>query len=1027
MRIWLPSHSLSICLGFFVLLLGSPGEMGALLRAQPTTYTVGGTLSGLPAGASIVLQLNGGVTQTVTANGSFLFSRGDLPPSATTYAVTIFSQPTSWMTCMVSNGSGIIAGSDVSGVSVTCPTGIGGTYTVNGTVSGLSAGTTLNLLNCGDYVSTLNSNGTFSFTMPLASGPTYSVTVGSQSSGENCAVAGGSGVVNSADIVSGVSVTCTAGSVGSSTPSSTRPGAREGAASWIDSFGNLWMYGGFGYGSASARGLLNDLWEYSPNAVAGAPGTWTWAGGSSSTTNALAQYGSMGTPSANNWPTARQNANSWTDSSGNLWLFGGLGYDSTGASGVALSDLWEYTPNAGTWTWVGGSNLGNAAGIYGANPPSVGTPGGRSSAVSWGDPFGNIWMYGGLGSSTSRVLSFPMLSDLWKYTPSAVTGSAGTWTWVSGSKLANTPPPRVARGHSIIAPPGRYSATSWSDSLGNFWLFGGFGYAGGSLTGIFNDLWSYNPGALTNSVPAWTYHGGSFVAGGKGIYGTSAPSNGQPGPRDGAMSWNDSAGNPWLFGGFGNDSKGSFGFLNDLWEYNSNSNTWTWIGGSSVSNAAGTYGTQNSPATGNVPGARSSAVSWNDTLGNFWLFGGQGIDSNGTLGELSDLWEYIPSSTAGTAGSWTWIGGPSVANQFGIYGKATVPIMTPFIPAAFASVAPVQAFQEIATTGAYPNETLWAPDGLTLWVVSLGGAAAAYGPMSGNALASGGIVLGPDGAIWFPVSLKSGVSGTAYQIARIASNVETDYAFSNTARPTAIAVGPDKNLWVTTSGTLASIGQVQTSGSIGQPSFYTVQTTTQSAYGPVTMTLGPITSGPNSALWFIETVTTPAANLAPIYSYNLGEITTTGQVTSFSLPSNFTPSIVNAGMTAGSDGNLWIAGTENANTPSAMYGILQVMPPPPSITSGVESVFYRVPNNDYVVSSVAAGPDGALWGTLEPNPPAPPALLRMTTSGATSYVPLPPQPGYFAQPTASCTLSWDSGGILWFDSCGSLFLWRYQQ
>ncbi len=51
--------------------------------------------------------------------------------------------------------------------------------------------------------------------------------------------------------------------------------------------------------------------------------------------------------------------------------------------------------------------------------------------------------------------------------------------------------------------------------------------------------------------------------------------------------------------------------------------------------------------------------------GNFWLFGGQGVDSAGTIGLLNDLWEYNP-----VANQWTWIGpsASNVANQNGSYG-----------------------------------------------------------------------------------------------------------------------------------------------------------------------------------------------------------------------------------------------------------------------------------------------------------------------------------------------------------------------
>ena len=69
---------------------------------------------------------------------------------------------------------------------------------------------------------------------------------------------------------------------------------------------------------------------------------WTWMGGSStlgSNTGAPGVYGTLGIPASGNVPGSRSGASSWTDKSGNLWLFGGLGYDSNGVSGD-LNDLW---------------------------------------------------------------------------------------------------------------------------------------------------------------------------------------------------------------------------------------------------------------------------------------------------------------------------------------------------------------------------------------------------------------------------------------------------------------------------------------------------------------------------------------------------------------------------------------------------------------------------------------------------------------------------------------------------------------
>ena len=55
-------------------------------------------------------------------------------------------------------------------------------------------------------------------------------------------------------------------------------------------------------------------------------------------------YGTEGVPAATNVPGGRYYAASWTDSSGNFWLFGGEGHDSTAAQQGALNDLWQYPP-----------------------------------------------------------------------------------------------------------------------------------------------------------------------------------------------------------------------------------------------------------------------------------------------------------------------------------------------------------------------------------------------------------------------------------------------------------------------------------------------------------------------------------------------------------------------------------------------------------------------------------------------------------------------------------------------------------
>ncbi len=71
-----------------------------------------------------------------------------------------------------------------------------------------------------------------------------------------------------------------------------------------------------------------------------------------------------------------------------------------------------------------------------------------------------------------------------------------------------------------------------------------------------------------------------------------------------SISWTDSHGNLWLFGGYGYGSTTSSGYLNDLWRYDPATNQWTWMSGANTIDQVGVYGTKGVPAAANVPGAR---------------------------------------------------------------------------------------------------------------------------------------------------------------------------------------------------------------------------------------------------------------------------------------------------------------------------------------------------------------------------------------------------------------------------------------
>lgn len=176
-----------------------------------------------------------------------------------------------------------------------------------------------------------------------------------------------------------------------------------------------------------------------------------------------------------------------------------------------------------------------------------------------------------------------------------------------------------------------------------------------SINSIAQD-WTWLRGSSTGSIVA-TY----------GTAGVSAPTN-DPGGRHGAACWTDASGNLWQFGGEGYASTSVFGWLNDLWKYNPSINEWTWIRGNQLINQTGNFGTLGVTAPSNLPSAREFVVSWKDNAGNFWMFGGFGLDAFGTLGHLNDLWKFDP-----TTSQWTWMSGSNIIDQNGTYGTLAVP------------------------------------------------------------------------------------------------------------------------------------------------------------------------------------------------------------------------------------------------------------------------------------------------------------------------------------------------------------------
>ncbi len=430
---------------------------------------------------------------------------------------------------------------------------------------------------------------------------------------------------------------------------------------------------------------------------------WTWMGGNSALPTGCSAgpsicetppvYGVLGTPASSNTPGGRVGSSSWTDKSGNLWLFGGALSDTAGDS-VYLNDLWRYNPTANEWTWMGGSNSQGpcvawygsktcgASGVYGTRgtASSQNFPGGRFSASQWQDSAGNFWLFGGFGVDGNA--QFGSLNDLWMYSP-----STDEWTWISGSNtlgLCSYVNCGQAGVYGTLGSPaagngpgGRNGASAWADPSGNLWLLGGEGFDSAGTWSYLNDLWMFKPTtgdwewvAGSSTSPLSVLNCSGCVPGARGLYGTQGTfaSESMPGGRDGASAWLDGAGNLWLFGGIGYDSAQSLGELNDLWEFKPSLGEWAWMGGTSTLPepdlyVVGDYGNLGTSSSTNIPGSRSDAAFWTDSSGKLWLFGGYLIDRF----SYNDLWMYDPSTS-----EWTWMGGSNISPQTSNYGPAGV-------------------------------------------------------------------------------------------------------------------------------------------------------------------------------------------------------------------------------------------------------------------------------------------------------------------------------------------------------------------
>lgn len=385
------------------------------------------------------------------------------------------------------------------------------------------------------------------------------------------------------------------------------PGVYE-ACEWTDLQGNFWVYGGM----STPFGQSGDLWKYDPLI-----NQWAWMNGPG-IPDQLPVYGIKGVAAAGNYPGARAwGVCTWTDLSGNLWMYGNF----KNSMGV-MADLWMYDISSNQWTWMSGQNGFNFTGNFGTQgiPSSTNSPPGiNETSVTWVDSLNNLWFFGGADLAVNH-------DDVWKY-------SVGTyeWTWMKGSGNAGAAPVYGIKGVSNPAntPGGRLVYSRWMENNNNFWIFGGWD----GMTEYRNDMWRY-----TISTNEWTWMAGTNAVNDTGITNDSiciySALNVPAAVIESRACWKDSKNNFIMHSGIGNS-----GLLDIMWSFKTTTLEFGIIRSESYNPH---YGVKGVGAPANSPGGRGGACSFKDQNGYLWMFGG--ISSQGYS---CDFWRFVPDTNCG--------------------------------------------------------------------------------------------------------------------------------------------------------------------------------------------------------------------------------------------------------------------------------------------------------------------------------------------------------------------------------------------
>ncbi len=151
-------EALPVCVAMLVLAGCGGGSPPVPSSSACAACSVGGTVSGLGVNDSVTLLNNGADALNIVANGAFTFSTEQ--NTGTAYEVAVKSH-TPGIACTVSNGSGTVGKSNVTGVMVSCAAGTESVlYSfVGGTTDGVRPEAGLIMDNAGDLYGTTVGGG----------------------------------------------------------------------------------------------------------------------------------------------------------------------------------------------------------------------------------------------------------------------------------------------------------------------------------------------------------------------------------------------------------------------------------------------------------------------------------------------------------------------------------------------------------------------------------------------------------------------------------------------------------------------------------------------------------------------------------------------------------------------------------------------------------------------------------------------------------------------------------------------------